>query len=141
MTIDEYLEKPYWLIDILPKQVPANSRGQYFKIEKYWLEQPQFGRICRKFASLLMKLNCYYKFSIADASGAEYVNLKPESLEEMLTGGDAVYMVMDSEEAMIAFSGDDHYMTLYNPNKELPELVSLLACSEGLFVWKPYNQN
>ena len=27
MTIDDYLEKPYWLIDILPKQVPANSRG------------------------------------------------------------------------------------------------------------------
>ena len=58
----------------------------------------------------------------------------------MLTGGDAVYMVMDSENAMIGFNGDDHYMTLYNPSKELLELVSLLANSEGLFVWKPDNK-
>ena len=28
MTIEEYLEKPYWVIDILPKQVPAGSKGQ-----------------------------------------------------------------------------------------------------------------
>ena len=140
MTIDDYLEKPYWLIDILPKQVPANSRGQYFKIERYWLEQPQLGRICHKFASLLMKLNCYYDVSIVDADGAASVSLQPESLEEMLTGGDAVYMVIDSENAMIGFNGDDHYMTLYNPSNELLELVSLLASSEGLFVWKPDNE-
>lgn len=137
MTVDDYLEKPYWLIDILPKQVPANSRGQYFKIERYWLQQPQFGSICRKFANLLMKLNCYYEVSVADASGAASVGLQPESIEKMLTGGDAVYMVMDSENAMFSFNGDDHYMTLYNPSKELLEFVSLLASSEGLLVWKP----
>ncbi|MCR5199332.1 MAG: hypothetical protein K6D55_11220 [Prevotella sp.] len=137
MTVDDYLEKPYWLIDILPKQVPANSRGQYFKIERYWLQQPQFGSICSKFANLLIKLNCYYEVSVADASGAASVGLQPESIEKMLTGGDAVYMVMDSENAMFSFNGDDHYMTLYNPSKELLEFVSLLASSEGLLVWKP----
>lgn len=140
MTVDDYLEKPYWLIDILPKQVPANSRGQYFKIERYWLQQPQFGSICHQFASLLMKLNCYYEVSVADADGIASDSLQPESLEKMLASGDAVYIVMDSENAMIGFNGDDHYMTLYNPSKELLELVSLLASSEGLFVWKPDNQ-
>ena len=116
------------------------SRGQYFKIERYWLQQPQFGSMCRKFASLLMKLNCYYEVSVADASGAASVGLQPESIAKMLTGGDTVYMVMDSENAMFGFNGDDHYMTLYNPSKELLEFVSLLASSEGLFVWKPDNQ-
>jgi hypothetical protein len=28
-TIDELLQKPYWIIDILPRQVPADSKGQY----------------------------------------------------------------------------------------------------------------
>lgn len=140
MTVDDYLEKPYWLIDILPKQVPANSRGQYFKIERYWLQQPQFSSICHQFASLLMKLNCYYEVSVADADGSASDSLQHECLEKMLASGDAVYIVMDSENAMIGFNGDDHYMTLYNPSKELLELVSLLASSEGLFVWKPDNQ-
>ena len=31
MTIEEYLKKPYWVIDILPKQVSADSKGQYFR--------------------------------------------------------------------------------------------------------------
>ena len=41
MTIEEYLNKTYWVIEILPKQVPADGKGQYFKIEKYYLEHPQ----------------------------------------------------------------------------------------------------
>ena len=35
--IESLLEKPYWLIDVLPKQVPAGSAGQYFKAERYFL--------------------------------------------------------------------------------------------------------
>ena len=45
MTIEEYLNKPYWVIDILPKQVPADGRGQYFRIEKFFLEHPQIDHI------------------------------------------------------------------------------------------------
>ena len=33
--IDELIEKEYWVVDILPEQVPENSPGQYFDIEKY----------------------------------------------------------------------------------------------------------
>ncbi len=57
--IDDYLNKPYWVIDLLPEQVPTNSRGQYFKIEQYFLQASQMDILCRKFAHILMKLNCY----------------------------------------------------------------------------------
>ena len=107
MTIDDYLKKPYWLIDILSKQVPANSRGQYFKMERYWLRQPQFGCICYQFTSLLMKLNCYHEISVANAESAVSVSLQSECLEKMmvstnhlLASGDAIYMVMESENAI-----------------------------------------
>ena len=29
-TIEELLQSPYWIIDILPSQVPKDSPGQYF---------------------------------------------------------------------------------------------------------------
>ena len=38
---------------------------------------------------------------------------------------------------MVTFSGDDHYMTLYNPDAEMLDLVRQLAAAEGLFVWAP----
>ena len=34
-TIDELLQLPCWNIDILPEQVPKDSPGQYFAVEKY----------------------------------------------------------------------------------------------------------
>ena len=64
--IDSLQDKHYWLIDILPKQVPAGSA-----------------------------------------------------------------------EALITFSGDDHYMTLYNPDEKLLALAHHCASAEGLFVWGP----
>ena len=32
---EELLQSPYWIIDILPSQVPKDSPGQYFTIEEY----------------------------------------------------------------------------------------------------------
>ena len=39
MTIEELLEKPYWIIDILPKQVPKDSPGKYFTVEDFFLKE------------------------------------------------------------------------------------------------------
>ncbi len=135
--IDHYLAMPYWVIDILPKQVPSNGRGQYFKIEGHFLKEPQFGAICKKFSNVIIKLNCYCDISVCNALDDCSDNPQPEYIEECLSSGKAVYVVLKSEHAMIGFCGDDHYMTLYNPDENLLELVSSLAHSEGLFVWKP----
>ena len=62
-NIESLLEKPYWLIDILPKQVPAGSAVQYFKAERYfltWLDE-----ISWKFARILIRLNCYYDLQVS----------------------------------------------------------------------------
>ena len=135
--IDDYLEKPYWIIDILPKQVPANSQGQYFKIERFFLKEPHFGVICQKFSNLLIKVNCFYGISLFNAHEEWVMNPQPESILESLSARETVFVVLKSEDAMIGFNGDDHYMTLHNPDENLLEMIRSLAISEGLFVWKP----
>ena len=37
MSLEEILEQSYYVMDILPMQVPADDGGQYFKVEKYYL--------------------------------------------------------------------------------------------------------
>lgn len=37
---------------------------------------------------------------------------------------------------MITVNGDYLYMSLYNPNDQLMNLIEKLAGAEGLFVWK-----
>lgn len=135
--IDEYLEKPYWVIDILPKQVPANSRGQYFKIEEYFLAHPQKDIIRRKFANILMKLNCYDDIDVCYNLEEWCPNPTPEKLVMWTQEQKYLYVLLKSADAMIGITDDDHCMTLYNADEELLELIRALAAAEGLYVWKP----
>ena len=140
MTIEEYLNKPYWVIDILPKQVPADDRGQYFRIEKYFLEHPQIDDIYRKFTNILLKLNCYNDINVSHDGDEWITNPAPHELEAALLGSMAdkqmFYIILKSADVLIAVSGDDTYMTIYNPTEEVLELIGSLAGSEGLFLWR-----
>ena len=135
--IDKYLEKPYWVIDILPKQVPINSRGQYFKIAHFYRNEPQYDTFCRKFFNILMKLNCYVDID-AFLHLKEWIhNPAPELLFSWIRERKLLYILLKSLDAMISVDGDDLYMTLYNPTDDLLEFNRTLASSEGLYVWKP----
>ena len=148
MTIEDYLEKPYWVIDILPKQVPADSKGQYFRIEEYNQEHPQIDSIYRKFTNVLLKLNCYEDINVSKddgeykSSGEKWMtNPAPKDIEAMvtycITAKSMLYIILKSSDALITISGDDTYMTIYNPSEEIIELLGSLATSEGLFIWEP----
>ena len=158
-SIEEYFEKPYWVIDILPKQVPdyrqqaesgrthlaergvKKGKGQYFTIEEYFLEHPRIDAIHGKFTNILLKLNCYEDFDVS-LDGEEWMkNPTPKVLEEMMstcmTGNGMLYIFLKSEETLITVCGDDTYMTIYHPSEETLQMMSDLALSEGLFIWKP----
>ena len=145
MTIEDYLEKPYWVIDILPKHVAENSRGQYFEIEKYYLEQPQMNIIYRKFVNILLKLNCYEDVNFSPDGEEWMMNPSPHKMEakllNCLSEKSMLYIHLPSADTMITISGDDFYMTIYNPSEEVLELLKSLTISEGLFIWKPESSN
>ena len=171
--IDTYFEKPYWLIDTLPKQVPAGSPGQYFKVEKHFLARLE--AIAVKFANILIKLNCFNDLQVSLDGESWNGDFSPEDLErffsESVSSHSPIYILVcpgrplggipgnevgidigapseggrffaslrmtgtPSKGALITFSGEDHYMTLYGPDEELLALIRQLAGSEGLFVW------
>ena len=55
-TIDELLQEPYWIIDILPGQVPKDSPGQYFAVEKYFLAGDRLAEIKQKHINLITEI-------------------------------------------------------------------------------------
>ena len=138
VDIEELLSKPYWIVDILPKQVPANAGGQYFKIEKFFLSSPRVDAIYRKFANVLLKLNCYVDiivFLVDDESWVE--NPAPEDMERMVLKRRPLFVVLKHSMAMLSITGDDHNMTIYGADEETLHLISSIALAEGLYVWKP----
>ena len=127
MTIEELLEKPYWIIDILPKQVPKDSLGQYFAVEDFFLKE-ELSEIKKKHINVVLKLNCYMDITIDDD-----MNPAPEQIRDTMLGRDVYIMMGDS---MILSETDDTHLTLFNPDEGVLDMINVIASSEGLFVWK-----
>ena len=127
MTIEELLQKPYWIIDILPKQVPKDSPGQYFAIEDFFLEE-LLSEIKKKHINVILKLNCYMDITIDDENDPA-----PEQIRDMMFDRFVYIMLGD---AMILSEPDDTHLTVFNPDEELLELIKEISSAEGLFVWR-----
>ena len=130
-TIERLLQAPYWVVDILPEQVPKDSPGQYFAVEKYYLARPQIAAVKQKHINVILKLNCYRDLSLDE--DAE-INPPPEEIAEAMRKR---YVNILLREAMIVSEPDDACLTVYNPDEETLRLLRTLAAGEGLYVWKP----
>ena len=128
--IEELLQTPYWIIDVLPAQVPEGSPGQYFAVEKH-LRKGQMAVIRQKHANVVLKLNCYRDLELDGEK-----NPDPARIAEAIMKRETYIMAGC---AMFLSEPDDTHMTLFNPDPELLGLVKAISSSEGLFVWKPYN--
>ena len=130
-TVEELLQCPYWIVDILPAQVPKDSPGQYFAVEEYFLQGNQIKEIKQKHINLILKLNCYADILISDEN---VVNPLPEHIADEMQKR---YLYIMVGESMILSEPDDTHLTVFNPDSQLLELIRQIASGEGLFVWKP----
>ena len=128
--IENLLQKPYWVIDILPEQVKKDSPGQYFKVEPFFLKDKD---LRRKQLNVLLKLNCYYDFTVVLDDGEVLRNPSPDMMEELVG---KKYMSVQVEEALIVADPADTHITLYNAIGRILELVKMIVTGEGMFVWQ-----
>lgn len=137
--IENLLQKPYWVIDLLPSQVPADSEGQFFVVERVLLNGVHGSALRSSFARTLLMINCYHDFLVFRSEqemGAS--NPEPAELERWVMGNqEGLNVVIPSEQALIAVPSDSTCMTLYNPSPQLLEEVQSIASANGLFVWAP----
>ncbi len=135
------LEGPYWIVDILPEQVSAGAAGQYFAVERYFLQPPRIVPLRRKYAEILLRLNCYYDMTVSfDSCMSWERNPDPEAFAARvaeLSGNDFLRAVFARQNAMIDYDHNDTYLTIYDPDGALLDKVRALAAAEGLFVWSP----
>ena len=131
MSIDELLQTPFHIIDILPAQVPEDSHGQFFAVERWFLGRDRIKEVKRKHIELILKLNCYRDIRL-DEDGE--TNPSPEQTEETMRKRSVCIMSGDS---MIVSEPDDTHMTLFNADAKLLSLVKTLAAGECLHVWSP----
>ena len=141
----ELLEGPYLIVDILPEQVSANAGGQYFAVERYYLQPERIQTLRRRYAEILLRLNCYYDMAVSFDSCASWeTNPDPEAFAERLiglSGNDFLRAVFAEQKAMVDCEPGETWLTVYDPDAALQPLLTALAAAEGFFVWSPPQEN
>ena len=132
--IEALLEQPWWVIDALPEQVPTDSPGQYFAVERHYLAEPQLSRIKQRHIDLVLKLNCYRDVSL---DGEATVNPAPERIASAMRERHVCILLDD---ALLVSEPDELCLALYHPDEALLALTKALAVGEGLYVWQPEHQ-
>lgn len=136
---ERLLETPYWVIDLLPRQVPLDCRGQFFAVERYYLTGERHERLCHQFADVVLGVNCYHDLTVNRDD--EWVkNPEPVVLVTWLTEAlqhGHLCALIDDGASLITASGGDINIALYNPSPALLELVRQLATAAGLHLWQP----
>ena len=137
--IETLLNRPYWVIDLLPEQVPAESPGSFFAAERFFLSEEYQPALRRRFAEILLKLSCYDELAIGAPDGERLErNPEPEDLYRRVTQNrQDLCVLLPGENALITLNRDELCMTVYNPPEKLLRRIERLAAAEGLFVWQP----
>lgn len=136
--IEKLLDKSCFVIDFLPKQVPRDSHGQFFKIENYMLNNyEQFG-LSNRFIRVILKLMCYYHVTIR--WGGEIDQPAPEKITEivneiMYNHSGTLNVLFPENNALLVFEWDCMNLSIYNPDDEMQTLMRDIKMSEGLF-WR-----
>ena len=134
--IEELLEKPCLVVDILPEQAPKRTARQYFAMEKYYQQPERYAGIREKFTDILLKLNCYYDFSVCEAVDEKFSdNPAPERLAGKIREGNDLCVLLPREKVLITLNRDDLYMTVYNAGGKVLEILEKLAGANGMFLW------
>ncbi len=140
-VIEKLLEADYWVIDILPRQVAANSAGQYPQVDSYFRQPSQLKKIRESFAQILLKLNCYHDLLVCEGESENWEkNVSPEELAKMLVspeGNVCLNILVEGQNTLITFDSTDTCMAVYNPSSALRTLLQKLVTSQGLFFWQP----
>lgn len=137
-TINRLFEKPCYIMDFLPQQVPADSHGQFFKIENYLLNNyEQFG-LSNRFIRVILKLMCYYHVTIY--WGGEIDQPAPGKIADIVAEimdnhSGTLNVLFPEENALLVFEWDCMNLSIYNPDSEMQMLMRDIAMSEGLF-WR-----
>ena len=137
--IEDLLQKPCWVIDLLPRQVPEGSEGQFFAVEQLLLDGPRHIELRHGFARVLLMLNCYHDLVVfRGESECGKTNPKPEKLEKWITRNkEHLCIALPSEQALIVVPTDSTCLALHNPTPHLLDEVRAIASACGLFVWQP----
>lgn len=136
--IDDLLEKPYYLIDFLPKRVPENANGHFFDVEYYLQSSAKHYEFKNKCVNIILKLMCYYRASVLYEkwnNSPKPKDIDAAVMEIVERNSGTLNILFTEEDVLLVLDGNCLSLTIYNLSDNMKSIVEKIVLSEGFFLW------
>ena len=140
ITVERLLEDDYWIIDILPSQIPIEKQAEYRALTDEYFESGKVAQLHRRYADILTMINSRFKTAMLCMPEDEWtispddVAVKDAVIHHTEQG--CVDLLLTEEETLISLQAEDLYITVYHPTEELLSLLRQAVSESGFYIWQ-----
>lgn len=140
ITVEQLLEDDYWIIDILPSQIPIEKQAEYRALTDEYFESGKVAQLHRRYADILTMINSRFKTAILCMPEDEWTisphnnDVKDAVMHHTERG--CVDLLLPEEETLISLQAEDLYITVYHPTEEILSLLRQAVSESGFYIWQ-----
>ena len=140
ITVERLLEDDYWIIDILPSQIPIEKQAEYRALTDEYYESGKIAQLHRRYADILTMINSRFKTAMLCMPEDEWtispddVAVKDAVIHHTERG--CVDLLLPEEETLISLQAEDLYITVYHPTEEILSLLRQAVSESGFYIWQ-----
>ena len=140
IAVERLLEDDYWIIDILPSQIPIEKQAEYRALTDEYYESGKIAQLHRRYADILTMINSRFKTAMLCMPEDEWtispddVAVKDAVIHHTERG--CVDLLLPEEETLISLQAEDLYITVYHPTEEILSLLRQAVSESGFYIWQ-----
>lgn len=140
ITVERLLEDDYWIIDILPSQIPIEKQAEYRALTDEYFESGKIAELHRRYAEILTMINSRYNTAMLCMPEDEWTisphnnDVKDAVIHHTERG--CVDLLLTEEETLISLQAEDLYITVYHPTEEILSLLRQAVSESGFYIWQ-----
>ena len=140
ITVERLLEDDYWIIDILPSQIPIEKQAEYRALTDEYFESDKIAELHRRYAEILTMINSRYNTAMLcmpedDWTISPHDNAVKDAVIHHTERG-CVDLLIPEEDTLISLQAEDLYITVYHPTKEILSLLRKAVSESGFYIWQ-----
>ena len=140
ITVERLLEDDYWIIDILPSQIPIEKQAEYRALTDEYFESGKVAQLHRRYADILTMINSRFKTAMLcmpedDWMISPHDNAVKDAVIHHTERG-CVDLLIPEEDTLISLQAEDLYITVYHPTEEILSLLRKAVSESGFYIWQ-----
>lgn len=140
IMVERLLEDDYWIIDILPAQIPVENQREYRDITDEYFESGKVAELHRQYADILTLLSGRFNAAMLCMPEDEWkISPDANTIKDAVirhTERGCVDLLLSDVDVLISLQAEDLYITVYHPTEEILSLLQQAVSKMGFYIWQ-----